>query len=500
MFGKLSSMVSLPLFGASSVVSGDNKNQSSSSKKKKIRIGLIGAGPSGLSLLNAFHKELERLNKNGQETEFELIVFEKQKEIGGLWNYNWRTGTNEYGIPVHASQYRHLWSNGPKECLEMCDYTFKQHYKDTNIGSFPPRPVLQDYIMGRVKANNLENKFDIRLNHNIIHVDHINENGDGNFKVFYQDLKNNKSGSEEFDYLCVATGHFSVPNIPEFKGFDLFNGRIIHSHDFRNATQFKNQHVFVIGSSYSAEDIALQTWKMGAKKVTISYRTAPMDFKWPRGIKEVPLLKEIMKNGKDGKLINGDIIKDIDSIILCTGYLHSFPFLPNQLTLKTKNCLYPKGLYKGVVWMNNPNLFYLGMQDQWYTFTMFDLQGLFVRDAMLNKIKLPTKSAMIKDAEKWIERSAECKSDDEQIRFQTDYIQDLWRANADYAQEYVDDVDKLDYSEVFHQWEHDKDEDILSYRNKCFTSKVSGIKSIPAHTLWRDAMDDSKDAYVYGGK
>jgi cation diffusion facilitator CzcD-associated flavoprotein CzcO len=38
---------------------------------------------------------------------------------------------------------------------------------------------------------------------------------------------------------------------------------------------------------------------------------------------------------------------EVDAIILCTGYQHSFPFLPDELRLKTHNCLYPAGLYKG---------------------------------------------------------------------------------------------------------------------------------------------------------
>ena len=54
----------------------------------------------------------------------------------------------------------------------MCDYTFNQHFHQ-NIGSFPPRPVLLDYILGRVKANNLVNKFDVRLNHNICYVEEL---------------------------------------------------------------------------------------------------------------------------------------------------------------------------------------------------------------------------------------------------------------------------------------------------------------------------------------
>ena len=37
--------------------------------------------------------------------------------------------------------------------------------------------------------------------------------------------------------------------------------------------------------------------------------------------------------------------------------------------LETGNRLWPLGIYKGVVWEANPKLLYLGVQDQYYTFT-----------------------------------------------------------------------------------------------------------------------------------
>ena len=36
-----------------------------------------------------------------------------------------------------------------------------------------------------------------------------------------------------FDYVICATGHFSVPNVPHFPGFESFEGRVLHAHDFR---------------------------------------------------------------------------------------------------------------------------------------------------------------------------------------------------------------------------------------------------------------------------
>ena len=55
----------------------------------------------------------------------------------------------------------------------------------------------------------------------------------------------------------ISTGHFSVPFIPEYEGMNSFPGRIMHSHDFRDAEEFRDKNVIILGSSYSAEDVAL---------------------------------------------------------------------------------------------------------------------------------------------------------------------------------------------------------------------------------------------------
>ena len=66
------------------------------------RVAIIGAGPSGLAQLRAFQSAA----KAGAEIP-EIVCFEKQDNWGGLWNYTWRTGLDEYGEPVHCSMYRY---------------------------------------------------------------------------------------------------------------------------------------------------------------------------------------------------------------------------------------------------------------------------------------------------------------------------------------------------------------------------------------------------------
>ena len=58
----------------------------------------------------------------------------------------------------------------------------------------------------------------------------------------------------------MATGHFSMPHDPHFKGEESFKGKYIHAHDFIDGKLYKGQRVLCIGGSYSAEDIALQVF------------------------------------------------------------------------------------------------------------------------------------------------------------------------------------------------------------------------------------------------
>lgn len=442
-----------------------------------LRVAIIGAGPSGLAALRAF----ESANRKGAEIP-ELVCYEKQSDWGGLWNYSWRTGLDEYGEPVHCSMYRYLWSNGPKECLEFADYTFEEHFGRA-IASFPPRAVLHDYIKGRVEKSGVRPY--IKFSTPVKWVSYSETTK--KFTVTVKDLKADEVSASEFDYVIVANGHFSTPNVPAFPGLSQFPGRVLHGHDFRSADEFAGKNVLVVGASYSAEDIGIQCHKYGAKSVTFTWRTKPMGFNWPDGCREVPLLDRI--EGKVAHFRDGTS-KEVDAIVLCTGYLHHFPFLEDGLRLKTRNRLNPPNIYKGVFWLDNPKLIYIGMQDQFYTFNMFDAQAWYARDVILGRIALPSRDAMAADVDQWVAREEKLANPFEAIDFQTDYMRDLLAA-TDYPRLDVDNVAKL-----FKEWEHHKGEDILTYRDKAFPSVITGTMSPAHHTPWMQAMDDSLEAFL----
>ena len=441
------------------------------------RVAIIGAGPSGLAQLRAFASA----EAEGAEIP-ELVCFEKQDDWGGLWNYTWRTGVDEYGESVHGSMYRYLWSNGPKECLEFADYGFEEHF-NMPIASYPPREVLWDYIKGRVEKSDVRRFIRFRTTVREVTFDHASEQ----FVVSSHDLVNGHTSSEEFDFVVVASGHFSVPNVPHYPGFEKFLGRILHAHDFRDAVEFSGKDVLIIGASYSAEDIGSQCHKYGARSITCTARIGPMGYDWPDSWEEMPILTHV-----DGKTVHfvGGGTKDVDAIILCTGYQHYFPFLPDDLRLETKNRLWVPGLYKGVAWEANPRLLYLGMQDQYYTYNMFDAQAWWARDVMLGRIELPSAAEMAADSAAWLEREEALGTAYEEIDFQGDYTQDLVDA-TDYP-----DFDIPEVNRMFKQWKNDKKADIMNYRDKGFRSTLTGTMAPVHHTPWMEAMDDSMETYL----
>ena len=380
--------------------------------------------------------------------------------------------------------YRHLWSNGPKECLEFADYSFEQHF-GKNIPSYPPREVLHDYIIGRVEKAGVKGW----VTFNTAVKNCVYDEASQTFSVTTLCTTDGKETTEVFDYVICCSGHFSTPNVPTFEGLESFEGRVMHAHDFRSAEEFTGKDILVIGTSYSAEDIASQCYKYGVKSVTCSYRTAPMGFHWPDNFKTVPLLSKVA--GRTCHFIDGSTA-DVDAIIMCTGYKHHFPFMAPDLRLSTPNVLWVNTLHEGVVWPSNPKLFYIGMQDQWFTFNMFDAQAWYARDVILGKISLPDRATMDAEWAKWHEvDQSKPATDEAAIRFQAKYVERLL-AMTDYPSFNIEGV-----VQCFLEWEHNKHENIMTFRDKAHKSLMTGSVAPVHHTPWLSERVDALDNYVH---
>ena len=233
------------------------------------KVCVIGAGPSGMNFL----LHMQRFKNAGKNVPV-ITCYEKQDNWGGLWNYTWRTGSDENGEPVHGSMYQALWMNGPKEACELPDYTWDEHF-GRELPSYLPREMVFDYLQGipflmltgfysfalftkcflfekgRWKKEDLKKL--VTFSHVVRSV--VYNEATDDFTVIAENLLEKKVlPPQTFDFVCVASGHYSVPFTPAYPGVETFPGRVMHSHDFRNAKEFAGQKVLLVISDFPVKE------------------------------------------------------------------------------------------------------------------------------------------------------------------------------------------------------------------------------------------------------
>lgn len=101
----------------------------------------------------------------------------------------------------------------------------------------------------------------------------------------------------------------------------------MHSKYYRSPKPYQNKKVLIIGNSASGHDISTELVNHAKLPVYQSIRSKS---RWdgsepPSGIAWVPMISSFLPNG-DIEFTDGTILDDIDHVIYCTGYRHSFPF------------------------------------------------------------------------------------------------------------------------------------------------------------------------------
>jgi cation diffusion facilitator CzcD-associated flavoprotein CzcO len=76
-------------------------------------------------------------------------------------------------------------------------------------------------------------------------------------------------------HVIIATGHQHTPWIPAWPGREQFSGRLLHSAEYRNASEFHGADVLVVGPGCSGMEIAYDMAEGGAARVRVSIRTQP---------------------------------------------------------------------------------------------------------------------------------------------------------------------------------------------------------------------------------
>lgn len=171
---------------------------------------VLGAGLSGLCAA-----------KRALEKDFQVTVYEKDDQMGGLWYVN--DDLNRTCV------YEGLKTNQPKPILEYSDFFFEGEDQ-----YFCPQQ-MQDYLVAYAKKFGVDKV--VKLRHKVEEV-RPGVNGKG-WSVAVTDLEKDQTETKLFDFVMICNGHYSNPVMPDIKGKELFQGNQMHSVSYRKAEPFR---------------------------------------------------------------------------------------------------------------------------------------------------------------------------------------------------------------------------------------------------------------------
>jgi dimethylaniline monooxygenase (N-oxide forming) len=205
-----------------------------------MKIAVFGAGAAGLVTI-----------KHSLDFGCDVTAFEQSDKIGGTWVYDESVGKNKFGIEVHSSMYKDLFTNLP---IEMMCYP-NEPFPENEI-SFVSSEVILNYYESFADKYNLRDYIKFET-----HVVRVHPLADDSWEVIVKNLPNDEYQTHNFDAILICTGHFHSGFIPNYEGRKVFQGKQIHSHDYRSPENFKDEKMLVIGGNFSAVDIVQQTSK-----------------------------------------------------------------------------------------------------------------------------------------------------------------------------------------------------------------------------------------------
>jgi putative flavoprotein involved in K+ transport len=76
-------------------------------------------------------------------------------------------------------------------------------------------------------------------------------------------------------HIVMATGVSGIPKLPDIPSLKNFAGRVVHSHEYRDAAEWNQRNALVIGTGNSGHDIAQDLYSNGAN-VTLVQRSSTL--------------------------------------------------------------------------------------------------------------------------------------------------------------------------------------------------------------------------------
>lgn len=332
------------------------------------RVAVIGAGAAGLSAARSL--------RDHADGTLRIEVFESAKCVGGTWKYDPETGPDK-----HSSMYKNLRTNIPKETMPFLDFPF-----DSKLPSYVGHSDVQDYLV------KFAEKYDLnKLIHFGARVERVERSGGerGGWRLVWKSESKGKgalggkapvvsdgsSGSSAvYDAVFVCNGHYTHGVYPSISGLDGFRGTTVHSRDYRENAPFAGKRVAVIGGGPSGVDISVEIARV-AKQVYRSERAREK----PEILKEqhVEAIPDVCEISSDGRACwragAGGETEPLDSIVMCTGYDYSFPFLSRDIGVSVSE-RGVRPLWRHLYFTQDPTLVFVGLPWRVAPFLTFECQ------------------------------------------------------------------------------------------------------------------------------
>ena len=190
---------------------------------------VIGAGPAGLATA-------AQLRRRGVP----VLVIERAGAVGASWR----------------GRYDRLRLNSSRPFSKLPGARYP-----SGTPMFPSRDQVVAYLEDYARDNKLEIRFRT-------HVERLEPHG-GGWCI------QTSTGDLTADHVVVAAGYEHTFWVPRWPGRDRFEGRLIHSAEYRNADDFRGADVLVVGPGSSGMEIAYDLAEGGAERVRLAVRTPP---------------------------------------------------------------------------------------------------------------------------------------------------------------------------------------------------------------------------------
>ena len=372
---------------------------------------VIGAGPHGLSALKA-------LLQNGIDAD----GFEREDEVGGNWNFG----------AENSRVYRSTHLISSKPFTQFPDFPMPDRYPD-----YPSHAQIKEYFTAYARHFGLLDR--IAFGTEVVQA--VPADAGTTWLVTTRDRRSGQETTTEYAGVVIANGHNWNPKMPRYPGQDGFRGEIIHSAQYKDADVLRGRRVLVVGAGNTGCDIAVEsaqnaqhTWhstrrgyyynpkfvmgrpsdqtadlllalrlplavrrqlfkatlrltvgdftSFGLKKPDHEFfETHPIvnqQLVYYVGHGDITPVDDIASFEPDGVVFTDGRRADADLVVFCTGYLATFPFLPQEQELLNWQGDHPR-LGLQIFTPHSPSLFVSGLiqpdSGQW---TLAHWQGMTI--------------------------------------------------------------------------------------------------------------------------